>query len=95
MRKLLSPLITINNVLFESNFNSKFFCIYSIYKNYQILSLQLSSVSRISQFLDLKNRILDTTGFVQKYHILRKIYFTSFDYNKFTNEIIDAELISP
>ena len=43
-----------NNVLFGSHFNSKFFYVYLVYKNYQILILQLSSVSRVSQFKDFK-----------------------------------------
>ena len=56
MRKLLTHLITMNNALFGSDFNSKskFFYIYSVYKNYQSLSLQLLSVSRVSQFKDFK-----------------------------------------
>ena len=34
--------------------NSEFFYVYSVYKNSQILSLQLSSASYVSQFIDFK-----------------------------------------
>ena len=37
---------------------SKLFYIYSVYKNYQILSLQLSSISRISQ--TISNKLINT-----------------------------------
>ena len=29
---------------------------------------------------------------MQKYQTLKKICFTTFDYNKFTNEILDAKM---
>ena len=45
MRQLKTHLITMKNVLFGSDFISKFCYIYSVYKNYQILSLHLSNVS--------------------------------------------------
>ena len=45
MRQLKTHLITMKNVLFGNDFISKFCYIYSVYKNYQILSLHLSNVS--------------------------------------------------
>ena len=41
---------------------SKLFYIYSVYKNYQILSLQLSSISRVSQ--TISNKLINTHDFL-------------------------------
>ena len=41
-------------IMYYSEVTSKFFYIYSVYKNSQILSLQLSSASCVSQYIDFK-----------------------------------------
>ena len=43
--------------MYRSEVTSKFFYIYSVYKNSQILNLQLSSDSCVSQYVDFKQTL--------------------------------------